>query len=137
MTNINVTTFFLFTKAHNQCLSLCPSVYLSIYLSQGVIPKRLVPFSDYGAFALLYYRSFLWSDYPDVFWLGGNDIEDDGNWVWASTDQPISNNSWGPEEPNGGDAEKCLVMWQSANYSFADYSCDNDAGYICEISYVQ
>ena len=67
-------------------------------------------------------------NYP--FWLGGNDIEEEGVWVWDSNDEVIDmNRFWYSGEPSDN-SEDCIMMW--APIGFCDYTCSESLPYICE-----
>ena len=66
-------------------------------------------------------------------WLGGNDIEEEGVWVWNSNGEAIDmNRFWLDGRPYEGDnARNCLMM--ASETGFVDYNCASSAySYVCE-----
>jgi len=43
------------------------------------------------------------------YWLGINDAETDGTWVYNSDGQTIDWSNWEPGQPNGGSSENCAI----------------------------
>ena len=49
-------------------------------------------------------------------WTSGSD--DDGQWVWTSTNQTISEfTDWRPDEPSEDEDYNYIHLWLSSNYS--------------------
>lgn len=46
----------------------------------------------------------------DVCWLGGSDLETEGEWVW-NDGSAWDYDNWDTDEPNGGQEENCLQLW--------------------------
>ena len=72
------------------------------------------------------------------YWLGGNDIEEEGVWEWASRRTPVPDGGWS-EEPYNSYEENCLA-WTITNNGPRDSedgwhgsSCCNNLRYICEL----
>jgi hypothetical protein len=79
-------------------------------------------------------------------WLGGDDIEQEGQWNWSSgdaffdedEDEPVDDAfvNWHSSEPNNTglsqSAPDCLMYWFE-NVTWADASCGDEHGYVCEI----
>ena len=72
------------------------------------------------------------------YWLGGNDIEEEGVWEWASRRTPVPDGGWS-EEPYNSYEENCLA-WTVTNKGPNDSrdgwhgsSCCNNLKYICEM----
>ena len=55
-------------------------------------------------------------------WLGANDIQSEGNFVWESSGVPMTYSNWGINEPNnaGGD-EGCIHFY--GNGLWNDNNC--------------
>ena len=62
-------------------------------------------------------------------WIGANDIDDEGTWVWsngASWDWE----TWVAGEPNNNGDEDCAGIWTDGDWN--DWSCSNEYDFICE-----
>jgi hypothetical protein len=82
----------------------------------------------------------------DKTWLGGNDREQEGHWHWPGGDTfyddeeggelPGAFNNWYEDEPNDTGLSMsqpdCLLYWYE-NATWADGSCGDPHGYVCEI----
>ena len=67
-----------------------------------------------------------------TWWLGLNDLEDEGEWVWANGDEP-GFTRWGDFEPNDfGGAEDC-AEFRTENGTWNDYICEELRPFICEL----
>jgi len=65
-------------------------------------------------------------------WIGGNDIENDGTWVW-NDGTPWSYENWGMNEPNNhGGNEECLNIGHHGN-EWNDAPCSNEFNSICKM----
>ena len=75
------------------------------------------------------------SDLGTHIWLGANDLEEEGKWVWASDGAPVSEDvGWYATEPNDkGGREDCMAMatWVRA---VVDFPCGEDHmhPYVCD-----
>ena len=72
---------------------------------------------------------------PDSMWIGANDLEDEGTFVWI-TEEPLSYQNWASGEPNNvNGSEHCVVM-RGADDSVAtmwnDTFCGLARSYSCE-----
>ena len=72
------------------------------------------------------------------FWLGGNDIEEEGVWIWISNgermnmDRYWATSSENPDHDNSNHdqgSEHCLEMW---GIGFNDVICSEAKVFICE-----
>ena len=68
------------------------------------------------------------------FWLGINDIENEGVFKYASNNQSLLGEwegrlPWAPNQPNGGEKENCLTGMKFRLY---DFDCSKIAWSICE-----
>lgn len=64
------------------------------------------------------------------YWIGLNDLLNEGTFVWDGTSTPVSYTNWSPGEPNdAGDNEDCAALrWNTWN----DYICGGIFFYICQ-----
>ena len=67
-------------------------------------------------------------------WLGGTDILQEHNFLWATSGTRITYdtfNDWHPRQPdNARDSEHCLMMDQHSGWH--DASCSELKRYVCE-----
>ncbi|XP_071150269.1 perlucin-like protein [Mytilus edulis] len=71
--------------------------------------------------------------YDSSFWLGGTDIEKEGDWIWSTSQTDITFNDWHVGQPdNWNDQEHCLLMTLEFNLEWADRSCTDINRFICE-----
>ncbi|VDI53177.1 Hypothetical predicted protein [Mytilus galloprovincialis] len=71
-----------------------------------------------------------------AFWLGGTDIEKEGDWIWSTSQTNITFNDWHVGEPdNWNDQHHCLLMTLRFNLEWADRSCGDINRFICEKTY--
>ena len=52
-----------------------------------------------------------------------------GSYVWGHSNEPVKDNLWDSEQPDGGTKENCAV---AINSGLHDYKCSSLFGYICE-----
>lgn len=72
------------------------------------------------------------------YWIGANDVKEEGSWRWVNDLTKVNFNSWRSGEPNeyqhdiyrGG--EDCAHFRQEKNYTWNDQPCIDEFGYICE-----
>ncbi len=69
-------------------------------------------------------------------WIGFNDLDTDGTWVW-SDGWTGSYTHWNSGEPNGGTAENCAELnWRQGTGLWNDSTCDDDTlgkrSYVCQ-----
>ncbi|XP_060079457.1 perlucin-like protein [Ylistrum balloti] len=66
------------------------------------------------------------------YYLGGADFFVEGDWIWASTMEPITNANWSPGEPNdNAGTEDCLAI--VLNGLWNDVPCNISLPFVCEI----
>ncbi|XP_034329690.2 perlucin-like [Crassostrea angulata] len=72
---------------------------------------------------------------PGIFWLGGTDVQIEGEWVWTGNVQAMgSYKNWAPGEPNNANGnEHCLEMDMGGQYHWNDNNCENRFNFICEM----
>ncbi|XP_038058458.1 perlucin-like protein [Patiria miniata] len=66
-----------------------------------------------------------------MVWIGLNDKETEGTFIWTSSNKPITFNGWNGGEPNGSGNENCVEIKLSAGV-WNDLSCNQPCCYICE-----
>ncbi|XP_078495029.1 hepatic lectin-like [Ciona intestinalis] len=69
-------------------------------------------------------------------WIGLNDIEQEGTWVWENGERLLSSDAnWHPGEPNDhGGAEDCVVLWNDGSVRWYDEPCSYTLIPLCEMS---
>lgn len=68
-------------------------------------------------------------------WMGGSDIDQEGDWTWKATGHNLTYTAWAKDEPNGGDKENCLEL-KLIRYNevlWIDNKCSIRKRYICEV----
>ncbi|VDI73478.1 Hypothetical predicted protein [Mytilus galloprovincialis] len=63
-------------------------------------------------------------------WLGGTDMDSEGNWIWDDSKTPLNLTFWRPGEPNdAGGEEDCLASHTGV---WNDIPCTLEAQFVCE-----
>jgi hypothetical protein len=62
-------------------------------------------------------------------WLGGDDDDDEGSWVWRDG-APFGYVAWASGEPNDSGGEDCLEMLGGGRWN--DLDCGDDRAFVCE-----
>ena len=77
-------------------------------------------------------NNFVGSLSNSAFWIGLNDISQEGHFVWVSSSRSAYRD-WGKHEPNNVADEDCVHMltYESA-ISWNDLSCNKSLAYVCE-----
>ena len=77
-------------------------------------------------------------DPDDKYWLGGEDFQMDGTFVWI-TGEPFPTDLWDSGEPNDGGAiggeQDCVAAFDvggSSNDDLDDENCDQNLDWVCE-----
>ena len=75
--------------------------------------------------------------YAPHIYLGADDIEEEGKFVWVSTGQPLSYVNWSPSEPNNGGRfagnEDCVSLESYGGWYWNDMCCEcNYRPVVCE-----
>ncbi|XP_076101114.1 alpha-N-acetylgalactosamine-specific lectin-like [Mytilus galloprovincialis] len=70
------------------------------------------------------------------FWLGANDINTEGTFIWSTSNHEFDITDWGPHEPNGHKGENCLDtrIYDDGKLHWNDHSCDLHFYFVCEKS---
>ena len=77
--------------------------------------------------------NFLTEKNGESFWIGANDIDIEGDWVWESDKSKLVFSDWHDGEPNAylnGDC--CQIKWYNLLYRWNDEPCHASCLYICE-----
>ena len=61
-------------------------------------------------------------------WLGGNDNNVEGQWVWSVDSRPISYVAWSSHD--GGTAENCMSL-NVNDRTWSDNRCTNPMEFVC------
>ncbi|XP_060599088.1 macrophage mannose receptor 1-like [Ruditapes philippinarum] len=71
----------------------------------------------------------------DIFWLGLNDRDNEGQFVWHMSGKSPSFTDWYQKEPdNLFNSEHCVSLFNARDeYKWRDDNCDRSYNYICEI----
>ena len=68
-------------------------------------------------------------------WLGGTDLEEEGNWRWSDGSKWSTwMDNWGPAQPNGGTDQGCLQARCDDGLEWSDKSCGDELSSICKLS---
>ena len=76
--------------------------------------------------------------YAPHIYLGADDLQEEGTYIWVATGQPVSYVNWAPGEPTGqgqrGDGEEdCLALESSGGWGWNDMCCTcNNRPVVCE-----
>ncbi|KAL9974664.1 hypothetical protein ACROYT_G011727 [Oculina patagonica] len=65
-------------------------------------------------------------------WIGGNDIDSEGAWVWEDGESWGGFTSWNSGEPNNDYNEDCLVMIYSLAGNWNDLDCGAARAFVCK-----
>ncbi|XP_045180015.2 C-type lectin domain family 4 member M-like isoform X2 [Mercenaria mercenaria] len=63
------------------------------------------------------------------FWVGGNDLQVEGQWKWATSNEDVQFTAWGHHPSNSNRNENCMEI---AGLTWNDNQCDRSQRYICE-----
>jgi hypothetical protein len=67
------------------------------------------------------------------FWIGVNDIDIEGDWVWESDKSKLLFSDWHDGEPNHyNNGDCCQIKWYNLLYRWNDEPCHASFLYICE-----
>ncbi|MBN2499054.1 MAG: hypothetical protein JXR96_30975, partial [Deltaproteobacteria bacterium] len=65
------------------------------------------------------------------FWIGYNDRDAEGTWVWEEDGSTSSYHPWSPGEPNGHENENCAEVRGDGRWN--DLRCTDDRAFVCEL----
>merc|ERR1711872_1000458 len=60
---------------------------------------------------------------PTKWWTGGNDIRQEGNWLWLVSFTTVGDFLWNPGDPNDGDSANCQYLSCNVGYTAGDAPC--------------
>ncbi|KAJ8301866.1 hypothetical protein KUTeg_020853 [Tegillarca granosa] len=67
------------------------------------------------------------------YWIGGSDMEVEGNWIWIKSRQRFTFTDWGAGQPtNSYNHEDCLHLYGKLDFHWNDEACSHSAYFICE-----
>ncbi|CAG2199728.1 unnamed protein product [Mytilus edulis] len=67
------------------------------------------------------------------FWLGGTDIQNEGDWIWASSQTVLTFDDWTVDAPNNRFGnEHCLAIRKLNGFQWNDDDCSSSFRFICE-----
>ncbi|KAL3868551.1 hypothetical protein ACJMK2_041352 [Sinanodonta woodiana] len=66
------------------------------------------------------------------YWTGGNNIINEGQWVWAPNSEPMSFKPWAPGEPDRDLQENCAGLYNHDDFLMNNDNCDFSRFFICE-----
>lgn len=75
---------------------------------------------------------FLTDNNGEDFWIGANDIDSEGDWVWESDKSKLVFRYWHVGEPNGEYEDCGTIRWHNSLYKWNDVPCHILYLYICE-----
>jgi nucleoside-specific outer membrane channel protein Tsx len=83
-------------------------------------------------------RIFFFTDKKGVYFIGGNDIEVENEYIWSSSRQKITYTRWASGQPDSlaHDGDDCISINYYSDYQWHDTQCDISYRFICEIKYV-
>ena len=64
-------------------------------------------------------------------WIALNDVAVEGSWVWEDGVALGAYNSWNSDEPNGGNNENCVEMYDESG-KWNDMPCGDGRYYVCK-----
>ena len=94
-------------------------------------------------FFFLYFGNVFLDLIPLNFWTSGTDTDEEGTYVWKSTNLPITWANWSPGQPNQDPADThpsaqedcCRMRSTPPNHQWSDVRCDLEHSFICERSW--
>ncbi|XP_013416324.1 perlucin [Lingula anatina] len=114
--------FSNFTKSWSDAQAYCRSKYANLATITSQRENNMIV-------------SYVRSKFPVSFswWLGGNDMAQEGRWVWVGTKSVMTYTNWYPDQPDdSGGREDCLHLWQNYAHRWNDEWCGFAKNFICE-----
>ncbi|XP_048746059.1 perlucin-like protein [Ostrea edulis] len=65
----------------------------------------------------------------DKWWTAGTDVDSEGSWYWAHSNNTMNYTNWSAYQPNGGSHENCAA---TDGGKLHDYQCSAELYFICE-----
>lgn len=65
-------------------------------------------------------------------WIGANDRNMEGKFVWANNNEALSFTNWAPNQPNNETGEKDCVDINQSNSNWVVSSCNDNDAFFCE-----
>ncbi|VDH97392.1 Hypothetical predicted protein [Mytilus galloprovincialis] len=114
------------------CSTLCCVLGSCCYASydkktrQCILEGSCCPQSELSGDALMMKKSI-------AYWLGGTDIDNEGDWMWSTSQTEITFADWGDGQPSNSDGnEHCLQMKYEYGLTWNDDPCIYTKRFICE-----
>jgi len=73
--------------------------------------------------------SFINVQLKDIFWIGGNDRLNEGQWKWVLDNSDMLYTKWGSGQPQGTVLENCAAI--GIGMLWHDFACKVDFKFIC------
>ena len=70
--------------------------------------------------------------FSDGIWIGVNDVDREGHYVYDSTMTQVHFTNWRSGQPDG-ENDDCTCFDEDSEGQWRDYGCDNEFRFICEI----
>jgi len=68
-------------------------------------------------------------------WIGANDRDEEGSWVWAREGSKIGSTQWEDDEPNGKENDNCAVTNWNSPGKWNDDACESKFPYLCQYTH--
>lgn len=84
-------------------------------------------------FWFVYTYIYIWYIIASGFWLGGTDIQNEGDWIWTSSQTVVTFDDWTVDAPNNRFGnEHCLAIRKLNGFQWNDDDCSSSFRFICE-----
>ncbi|KAJ8312624.1 hypothetical protein KUTeg_009997 [Tegillarca granosa] len=71
-------------------------------------------------------------DHNYGYWIGGSDIEVEGEYIWMKSKHPFDFTDWAARQPDNQRHEDCVHLNGNYGFRWNDAPCSLKAYYICE-----